>query len=258
MLGFSPLASAPLGDDGVVVVLAQQGNASLVSSSSLAALAQTVASGSLVLSGVGSASFVPGSIIFANASLSSSGTILAESSAIKLAATNLAAIGSVSFDSDLNAKGQVSIEAIGSINAQGGVKVFALASLSSVGSTLLVGERILFGATQLSSSCAYIFYGELKYGGRFKPIVGELPRWTEGGDTRVTEDGEPRVADNVNQNVGESNILIDSNVTLFTSEVYAKYLDVWSVAETSVKNNGEWVEPVSAYQNINGNWKRIA
>jgi hypothetical protein len=240
MLGFSPLASAPLGDDGVVVVLAQQGNASLVSSSSLAALAQTVASGSLVLSGVGSASFVPESIIFASASL------------------NLAAIGSVSFDSDLNAKGQVSIEAIGSISAQGGVKVFALASLSSVGSTLLVGERILFGATQLSSSCAYIFYGELKYGGRFKPIVGELPRWTEGGDTRVTEDGEPRVADNVTQNIGESNILIDSNVTLFTSEVYAKYLDVWSVAETSVKNNGEWVEPVSAYQNINGNWKRIA
>ena len=240
MLGFSPLASAPLGDDGVVVVLAQQGNASLVSSSSLAALAQTVASGSLVLSGVGSASFVPESIIFASASL------------------NLAAIGSVSFDSDLNAKGQVSIEAIGSISAQGGVKVFALASLSSVGSTLLVGERILFGATQLSSSYAFSFLGELKYGGRFKPIVGELPRWTEGGDTRVTEDGEPRVADNVNQNIGESNILIDSSVTLFTSEVYAKYLDVWSVAETSVKNNGEWVEPVSAYQNINGNWKRIA
>jgi hypothetical protein len=103
-----------------------------------------------------------------------------------------------------------------------------------------------------------VFYGELKYGGRFKPIVGELPRWTEGGDTRVTEDGEPRVADNVTQNIGESNILIDSSVTLFTSEVYAKYLDVWSVAETSVKNNGEWVEPVSAYQNINGNWKRIA
>jgi hypothetical protein len=257
MLGFSPLASAPLGDDGVVVVLAQQGNASLVSSSSLAALAQTVASGSLVLSGVGSASFVPGSIIFANASLSSSGTILAESSVVRLAATNLAAIGSVSFDSDLNAKGQVSIEAIGSISAQGGVKVFALASLSSVGSTLLVGERILFGATQLSSSCAYIFYGELKYGGRFKPIVGELPRWTEGGDTRVTEDGEPRVAD-VTQNIGESSILVDSSVTLFTSEVYAKYLDVWNVAETSVKNNGEWVEPVSAYQNINGNWKRIA
>jgi hypothetical protein len=175
MLGFSPLASAPLGDDGVVVVLAQQGNASLVSSSSLAALAQTVASGSLVLSGVGSASFVPESIIFASASL------------------NLAAIGSVSFDSDLNAKGQVSIEAIGSISAQGGVKVFALASLSSVGSTLLVGERILFGATQLSSSYALSFLGELKYGGRFKPIVGELPRWTEGGDTRVTEDGEPRV-----------------------------------------------------------------
>ena len=240
MLGFSPLASAPLGDDGVVVVLAQQGNASLVSSSSLAALAQTVASGSLVLSGVGSASFVPESIIFASASL------------------NLAAIGSVSFDSDLNAKGQVSIEAIGSISAQGGVKVFALASLSSVGSTLLVGERILFGATQLSSSYAFSFLGELKYGGRFKPIVGELPRWTEGGDTRVTEDGEPRVADNVNQNIGESNILIDSSVTLFTSEVYAKYLDVWKVAETSVKNNGEWVEPVSAYQNINGNWKRIA
>jgi hypothetical protein len=240
MLGFSPLASAPLGDDGVVVVLAQQGNASLVSSSSLAALAQTVASGSLVLSGVGSASFVPESIIFASASL------------------NLAAIGSVSFDSDLNAKGQVSIEAIGSISAQGGVKVFALASLSSVGSTLLVGERILFGATQLSSSYALSFLGELKYGGRFKPIVGELPRWTEGGDTRVTEDGEPRVADNVTQNIGESNILIDSNVTLFTSEVYAKYLDVWKVAETSVKNNGEWVEPVSAYQNINGNWKRIA
>ena len=239
MLGFSPLASAPLGDDGVVVVLAQQGNASLVSSSSLAALAQTVASGSLVLSGVGSASFVPESIIFADASL------------------NLAAIGSVSFDSDLNAKGQVSIEAIGSISAQGGVKVFALASLSSVGSTLLVGERILFGATQLSSSYAFSFLGELKYGGRFKPIVGELPRWTEGGDTRVTEDGEPRVAD-VTQNIGESNILIDSSVTLFTSEVYAKYLDVWKVAETSVKNNGEWVEPVSAYQNINGNWKRIA
>lgn len=239
MLGFSPLASAPLGDDGVVVVLAQQGNASLVSSSSLAALAQTVASGSLVLSGVGSASFVPESIIFASASL------------------NLAAIGSVSFDSDLNAKGQVSIEAIGSISAQGGVKVFALASLSSVGSTLLVGERILFGATQLSSSYAFSFLGELKYGGRFKPIVGELPRWTEGGDTRVTEDGEPRVAD-VTQNIGESSILVDSSVTLFTSEVYAKYLDVWNVAETSVKNNGEWVEPVSAYQNINGNWKRIA
>jgi hypothetical protein len=239
MLGFSPLASAPLGDDGVVVVLAQQGNASLVSSSSLAALAQTVASGSLVLSGVGSASFVPESIIFASASL------------------NLAAIGSVSFDSDLNAKGQVSIEAIGSISAQGGVKVFALASLSSVGSTLLVGERILFGATQLSSSYALSFLGELKYGGRFKPIVGELPRWTEGGDTRVTEDGEPRVAD-VTQNIGESSILVDSSVTLFTSEVYAKYLDVWKVAETSVKNNGEWVEPVSAYQNINGNWKRIA
>lgn len=178
MLGFSPLASAPLGDDGVVVVLAQQGNASLVSSSSL--------------------------------------------------------------------------------SAQGGVKVFALASLSSVGSTLLVGERILFGATQLSSSYALSFLGELKYGGRFKPIVGEPPRWTEGGDTRVTEDGEPRVADNVSQNIGESNILIDSNVTLFTSEVYAKYLDVWNVAETYVKNNGEWVEPVSAYQNINGNWKRIA
>jgi len=238
MLGFSPLASAPLGDDGAVVVLAQQENASLVSSSSLAALAQTVASGSLALSGVGSASFV--------------------GNVVKLAATNLAAIGSASFDSDLNAKGQVSIEAIGSISAQGGgVKVFALASLSSVGSTLLVGERILFGATQLSSSYALSSLGELKYGGRFKPIVGEFPRWTESGDTRVTEDGDTRLTGNVEQNVGIGSVVVSSTKIDFNAVVYANRSDEWKVVLPYIKYENIWQEPAKVYRHMNDGWKRI-
>jgi hypothetical protein len=56
MLGFSPLASAPLADDGVVVVPAQQGAVSFVSSSSLAASAQLLTSGSFAISSASSAS----------------------------------------------------------------------------------------------------------------------------------------------------------------------------------------------------------
>jgi hypothetical protein len=195
-------------------------------------------------------------------------------------------------------EGFASIEASSSIESLGGITLGGAANLSSSESVLLVGEAVLFGRVSASASSSispsgYLLFNvfsdlsseaalygkagfkfsgqfiDLQYSamfaeqsfiadGRFGEILESFTRVTESGDVRVTEDSDTRVTGLIPQNLFFSTLVSDPTRRPFAKTIHAKYDGDWLASSMHVKYNGIWNIPDRAYQNINGNWKRIA
>jgi len=233
MLGFTPLASSPLGDDGGVV----ENRVFLVGVGSFSALAALKTFGFASLEGQGSASFSIESIF--------SGS------------SNLSGQGSVSYVGDLTLAGRLDVSGQGSSSFVGGLKFPAFSALSGQGTAAFAGGFKQSGASDIQAEGIFSAVPHLFLGGRFESSVESPNRETESGDTRITEGGDTRIADGVDENSGISFLIADATYFPFDSTVYVNVSSVWKTTEIYANFNGQWVEPQKTYQRISGQWKRI-
>jgi hypothetical protein len=85
-----------------------------------------------------------------------------------------------------------------------------------------------------------------------------LDRITEADDTRITESDDTRITEEGLANQISSSIIAQATIIPFNSLFYVKVNGVWKEGNLlRVKYNGEWVNPIQAYKNINDFWTRI-
>jgi len=92
---------------------------------------------------------------------------------------------------------------------------------------------------------------------KFEAFIGFADRFTETGDTRITENGLIRSTEPFNSNSGSSSITLTSNRIVFDSELFVKYLSNWKISTPYVKYQNNWVIPIAIYKYVDNNWKRV-
>lgn len=95
------------------------------------------------------------------------------------------------------------------------------------------------------------------YRGKFESIAIPADRFTEVGDTRVTEDGLIRSTEVFTSNSGSSSITASSRKIPFDSALYVKYLNNWKISTPYIKYQNNWIIPEEIYKYVDNNWKRV-
>lgn len=106
-----------------------------------------------------------------------------------------------------------------------------------------------------SGSASYV--ANRKFYAVYEAQQDNIIRLTELGDTRVTEDGNIRVARNVSKNSVYGTINVAGAVTPFAAVAYIKEDGIWKEFDPYVKWGGDWTLPEKVYKNISNKWKRV-
>lgn len=254
MLGFYPLASAPLGDDGVAVV----GNYwTVIGVASFGVSGQRIvpASSNPTASGLITATVNYKRPV--STSLSGTGSITPLGKARKYPTLNLVGLGTVSPLAKGEFKAVSSYLGIGTLNTVGVLLKPVFSSVSGIGST--TNNAVRRKVVQVSLTSSGSVSGFLTSRSAFFGPYGANPiRDLEDSNSRVTEDSNVRITEDSTENTGVGTVLVDATFKRFSNVIYIKNNGVWKITKPYIKYNGNWVEPHAIYKNINGDWKRIA
>lgn len=192
------------------------------------------------------------------ASLANVGSVLYAGNVTVQVSTQLQATGTSSADADLRAKGVVDLVST-TTQAARGLRTSPLeASLSSTGSSTQEATRVQYLSFSGTASCSFVNQDiKLRNKALFEAQQGNIIRLSEYGDTRVTEDGNVRVADNASPNAVYGDIVANGQVFPFRAIAYIKEDGVWKEFDPYVKWGGDWTLPDKVYKNISNRWKRV-
>ena len=237
MLGFSPLASAPLADDGGAINLIQQGSVSLSAAGSQTSVASKILNSLADLLAEGTIAVTGQTTLVLVADLSADSNVTSTATTTLTTSTNLIGNGSVSFTGTATLSLAANFNGSGSVNADARILKEVSTSLNANGTLTTTPIKIL--------------------NGEFFSSVDNFTRITEAGDRRVTEDGTVRITDDVPFNAGQATIISFGDRVPFSAEPYVKVLSNWQQFTPYVKYEDNWQVPDRIYKNLNGNWKRI-
>tara|TARA_R110000868_G_scaffold8081_2_gene41805 strand:- start:30575 stop:31066 length:492 start_codon:yes stop_codon:yes gene_type:complete len=110
-------------------------------------------------------------------------------------------------------------------------------------------SRILekFGPT-LNGISTITINSRAKYKSKFQSLSAIADRFTEAGDTRVTQADDIRVTEPFNSNSGSSSLTAFGDRVVFDSELYVKYLSNWKIGTPYVKYQNNWILPIAVYK----------
>jgi len=176
----------------------------------------------------------------------------------KYSAVSLQASSSLDNLADVYQKGSTSLTATGTSSFLAVAEVYTSSSLTSEGTTTLVGKRIRGVDSSLSSSSTIETSFNFIFGGLFRADPDfEYGRATEEGDVRVTEANDVRIVVNIAPNGAASSMVASVTYIVFSSTAYVKYEGEWKEFTPTVKQSGEWDDPIAIYKKIDSiNWKR--
>jgi hypothetical protein len=92
--------------------------------------------------------------------------------------------------------------------------------------------------------------------GQVNQYYGIYERTTEASDLRITENGDTRITNEVQENSAISSIYVVPTYKPLETTAYIRIDGVWKIYVPYVKYNNTWTQP-TIYKKISGNWKRV-
>lgn len=152
--------------------------------------------------------------------------------------------------------GEVDFQAQGSISSTGLRQVPATIAISASGSIASDGQKKKFATFAASGQGSITVVGSQTFDGQFGDANVIYYRVTENGDQRITEDGNDRIGQVVDQATAEGTLVADATKTAFASDAYVNVAGTWKEFEPFVKYDGIWYTP-KIYKKVSGDWKRV-
>ena len=213
--------------------------------------------GSASLSGSGSLTPSGGRKQQVSASLANVGSILYAGTVTRPASVSATATSSLTSSASLIKHGEISLQGIGTQQAQGDRTAQASIALSSTSSNVSEAKRIknVSFAAQTTGSISNVV--KLRGSAIFESPEDNIIRLSELGDTRITEDGNVRVASDASPNSVYGTINADGLVRPFAAVAYIKENGIWKEFDPYVKWGGDWTLPDKVYKNVSNRWKRV-
>jgi hypothetical protein len=193
-----------------------------------------------------------------SASLANVGSVLYAGNVTVQVSVNLQSSSTSSADVSLRSKGVVDFDGVSTQVARGLRTAPLEASLSSTGSSTQEATRVQYLSFSGSASGTFVNQDiKLRNSAVYEAQQDNIIRLSEFGDTRVTEDGNVRVASNASPNAVYGNIEAYGESFPFKAVAYIKENGVWVEFDPYVKWGGDWTLPDKVYKNISNRWKRV-
>jgi len=213
--------------------------------------------GSISLSGSGSLAPAGGRKQQVSASLANVGSVLYAGNISRPASVSATATGSLTSSVVLIKNGEIDLQGVGTQQAQGTTRVQGSIALSSTSTNVSEAKRIKNAsfAAQTTGSISNVV--NLRLSAIFESPEDNIIRLSELGDTRITEDGNVRVASDASPNSVYGTINADGLVRPFAAVAYIKENGIWKEFDPYVKWGGDWTLPEKVYKNVSNRWKRV-
>lgn len=213
--------------------------------------------GSISLSGSGSLAPAGGRKQQVSASLANVGSVLYAGNISRPASVSATATGSLTSSVVLIKNGEIDLQGVGTQQAQGTTRVQGSIALSSTSTNVSEAKRIKNAsfAAQTTGSISNVV--NLRLSAEFRSPEDNIIRLSELGDTRITEDGNVRVASDASPNSVYGTINADGLVRPFAAVAYIKEDGIWKEFDPYVKWGGDWTLPEKVYKNVSNRWKRV-
>jgi len=213
--------------------------------------------GSISLSGSGSLAPAGGRKQQVSASLANVGSVLYAGNISRPASVSATATGSLTSSVVLIKNGEIDLQGVGTQQAQGTTRVQGSIALSSTSTNVSEAKRIKNAsfAAQTTGSISNVV--NLRLSAIFESPEDNIIRLSELGDTRITEDGNVRVASDASPNSVYGTINADGLVRPFAAVAYIKEDGIWKEFDPYVKWGGDWTLPEKVYKNVSNRWKRV-
>lgn len=211
----------------------------------------TSLSASSSLTGSATANFL------SSTSLSNVGSVLYAGNVTRPTEISYQATGTASFTPTLISKGVSDLTAASTQQALGLNRLGGELSVSAIGTQASVGKRVKNASGSYSASSTLASSATRVLRAEYDTQQDNIIRLSELGDTRITEDGNVRVASNANVNSVYGNIVANGDSFPFEAVAYIKENGVWVEFDPYVKWGGDWTLPEKVYKKVSDRWRRV-
>ena len=213
--------------------------------------------GSVSLSGSGSLAPTGSRKQQVSATLANVGSVLYAGTITRPASVSATATSSIVSSALLIKNAEIDLQGQGLQQAQGARTAQAAIALSSTSTNVSEAKRIKNAGFTANASGSLANVVNLRLSARFESPEDNIIRLSELGDTRITEDGNVRVASDASPNSVYGTINADGLVRPFAAVAYIKENGIWKEFDPYVKWGGDWTLPEKVYKNVSNRWKRV-
>lgn len=192
-----------------------------------------------------------------SATLANVGSVLYAGTVTRPASVSATATSSLSSSAVLIKNAEIDLQGVGTQQAQGAKTTQVEVALSSTSTNVSEAKRIKNAGFTANASGSLANVVKLRGSAIFESPEDNIIRLSELGDTRITEDGNVRVASDASPNSVYGTINANGLVRPFAAVAYIKENGIWKEFDPYVKWGGDWTLPEKVYKNVSNRWKRV-